>query len=85
LTLRVAHLASPARLTPPASIYVVWTQSLVGGRPQNVGALEVDADLSGRLDTTTPLEAFRVFVTPESSPRAELPSAPPVLSASIGK
>lgn len=80
----VDHLAPPERLTPPGSVYVVWTQALGdGARPTNVGALHVRKDLTGELDTTTPLRAFRVIVTAEPGPTVEAPSGAPVLTAEI--
>jgi hypothetical protein len=83
LKVTVDHLAPPDRLTPPASVYVVWTKALTGGKETNVGALHVDRNLRGELETTTPLRSSHVLVTAESSPTVEAPSGAAVLQADV--
>jgi hypothetical protein len=51
--------------------------------PINVGAIRIDANLSGSLDTLTPHEQFQVMITPESDPSARRPTNAPVLSANV--
>src|SRR4051812_47460671 len=51
IDLKVKHLAHPAKLAKPASAYVVWTQRDDKAPPQNIGALQVDKNLTGTLDT----------------------------------
>jgi len=60
----VRHLAKPEKVRPDATTYVVWVQP-AGGLPQNMGALKVDEDLRGSLETITPLKSFDVFITLE--------------------
>jgi len=84
LTVRVKHLASPERVTPGATVYVVWVQA-GGGPPQTVGALTVDQDLSGRLDTVTPLVTFQVFITAEPFPATTVPQGPRILTGSVSQ
>jgi hypothetical protein len=96
LTISVRHLAPAQRLAPDATGYVAWVipygstnqaesggQELRAGRQTNVGAIQLDSDLSGTLHTVTPLRHFDVIVTPEASLSASQPSNPPVLTARI--
>lgn len=85
IDLSVRHLAPPERISSQASTYVVWVRPLADdtGRAQNLGALSVDRDLSGRLRTTTPLKQFELFVTAEPSTVAEAPTGERVLSAMV--
>lgn len=84
LAVRVKHLAAPARLASDASVYVVWIKPRAA-QIQNVGALEVDDDLVGALDTTTPHLAFTVTVTPEPSARMAAPTHSPVFTAEVDR
>lgn len=85
IDLRVRHLANPDRLTPPAAVYVVWTKADKDAAPQNIGALEVDEDLDGRLKTVTPLRSFELFVTGEATGQAPSPSGEPLLWANCNR
>jgi hypothetical protein len=81
---KVRHLAPPERISKDAQTYIVWLRSLEGDKPpQNVGAMKVDDDLRGSLETTTPLRSFDIFITPETSATASVPSGPSVLEAQI--
>ena len=79
IVLKVKHLAQPAKLTPPASNYVVWTRATKDAPPQNIGALIVDNDLNGELNGETPLHNFELFVTAEASGQVQTPSGQPLL------
>jgi len=85
IDLKVKHLASPDRLTPPASVYVVWLKADKDAAPQSIGALEVDGDLSGRLKTVTALRRFELFVTGEATGQTPTPSGAPVLWANCNR
>lgn len=85
IDLKVKHLANPDRLTPPASVYVVWLKTDKDAAPQNIGALEVDADLSGRLRTVTSYRRFELFVTGEAAGQAASPSGEPLLWANCSR
>lgn len=85
IDLKVKHLANPDRLTPPASVYVVWLKTDKDATPQNIGALEVDGDLSGRLKTVTALRRFELFVTAEAAGQAPSPAGAPVLWANCSR
>ena len=82
VVIRVKHLAPPAKLAPDATTYVVWIQPR-NGDLQNVGALTLNGDLQGELDTLTPHSRFRVVVTPEASGRVAVPAHPPVFTADV--
>ncbi len=83
--LSVAHMAPPDKVAAGATTYVVWVQPLASdGQPQNVGALHVDANRRGALDTITPLRSFEVFVTPEASASVQQPSGTPLLWGRAG-
>lgn len=85
VTVRVRHLARPERLTPPAKVYVVWVRPRKELPARNVGALKVDDDLNGALDTVTPDAAFELFVTAEQAGEAQAPSGPPLLWTSYAR
>jgi len=53
--------------------------------PQNIGALEVDGDLSGRLKTVTAQRRFELFVTGEATGQAPSPSGEPLLWANCSR
>lgn len=85
IALKVKHLAHPERLTPPASHYVVWTRATKDAAAQNIGALVVDDDLTGTLDTETPLHSFELLVTAEGSGQVQTPSGEPLLWTSYSR
>jgi hypothetical protein len=82
IEVRVKHLSPPERVAADASVYVVWIQPR-NGQVQNVGALNVDDDLVGKLNTTTAHRAFSLTVTPEPSARMAAPTHKPVFSAEV--
>ena len=69
LAIEVKHLAAPEKVQPGAKVYVVWVEA-AGAAPQNVGALRLDEDHTGRLDTTTPHRRFNLAITAEEEPTA---------------
>jgi hypothetical protein len=82
MKIEVKHLATPEKFDPTARAFVVWVEK-AGATPQNVGALRVDNDLTGRLDTVTPHRRFTLAITAEPDPAAVLPKGPRVLSAAV--
>ena len=84
LDVRVKHLAPPSKLADDASVYVGWIQT-PKGEVQNVGALDVDKDLVGRLETTTPHKTFTVSVTPEPSARMAAPTHKAVFTSEVDR
>lgn len=84
LRVEVQHLAQPSEIEDGAQSYVVWVEPLEGGgEPQNVGALVVGPDLSGSLETITPLKQFDVYITPEENSTASRPTGPKVLETTV--
>jgi hypothetical protein len=79
LMIRVKHMATPSKVRSDATVFVVWIQP-PNAPKQNVGALIVDENLEGRLETVTPFRRFQVTVTPESSAQIEQPTHEPVLT-----
>ncbi|NNN06362.1 MAG: hypothetical protein HKL90_10720 [Elusimicrobia bacterium] len=79
IDLTVKHLADPARLTPPANNYVVWVRASKNAAAQNIGALSVDKNLTGTLNTVTALRTFDLFITAEGSGQVQLPTGQPLL------
>lgn len=84
VTLWVKHLADPARVQGDSTTYVVWFQA-VGAKPQNVGAMAVDANLEGRFDGSTPHKRFWVTVTPEPAATADQPTHDAVFSSEVDR
>lgn len=84
LEVSVRHLAAPEKVAADASVYVVWIKPR-NAPIQNIGALEVDDDLTGELKTTTPHVAFTLTVTPEPSSRMTEPSHAAVFTAHVDR
>ena len=75
-------LAQPSALTPPAETYVVWFQP-PDQSPKNMGALRVDNNLNGKLDTVAPYRQFKVFITAEKQQTVASPHGTKLLTANV--
>ena len=76
IKLSVKHLAPPGRITPGAEVFVVWIRGLAAGsQAQNLGALKVDKNLSGKLTAPTAMSSFDLFLTCEQSQTATVPAS----------
>jgi hypothetical protein len=84
LEVAVKHLSNPSKVASDASVYVVWIQP-TNAQIQNVGALEVNEDLVGKLSTTTPHRAFKLTITPEPSARMAAPTHPAVFTSDVNR
>jgi hypothetical protein len=82
LKVKVRHLADPEKIG--AREYVVWASPPETSQPQNLGALRVDKDLDGTLETVTPWQRFDLFITAEPTATAAQPTGQRVLWASVG-
>ena len=82
VSVQVKHLAPPSKAAAGATVYVVWIQAMEGDR-QNVGALTLNKDLEGSLETLTPHRRFKVSVTPEPSGQVADPSHEPVFTYNV--
>jgi hypothetical protein len=80
--LKADHLAKPGRLTPSASVYVVWFQK-ENSPPQIQGTLRVGNDLKAELTSTTTFHNFTVLVTAETDSQPKFPSEQVVLRATV--
>ena len=83
LEVKVKHLAFPEKVNPGATTYVVWATADGGAAPTNIGALRLDKNLEGKLDTLTPFHAFLLTITPEVAGTASGPTGPVVFAARI--
>ena len=82
----VEHLAPPSRLRPGATTYVVWAKlGAQDAPPQNLGALRVNDNLSGSLETVTPFQVFSIFLSPEPSPSVQSPTAEPLMMTFVNR
>jgi hypothetical protein len=79
---RVKHLAPPSKMVSDATVYVVWIKP-GDAAIQNVGALTLNENLEGRLDTVTPHRRFMVSVTPEPGARGAQPTHEAVFTSSV--
>jgi hypothetical protein len=82
VSVEVKHLAPPSKMASEATVYVVWIQP--GTAPiQNMGAMTLNEDLEGRLDTVTPHRSFTVSVTPEAGARGTKPTNEAVFTSNV--
>ena len=84
LEIRVKHLAEPSRVASDATVYVVWVQPSDAAR-QNVGALLLNDNLEGSLDTVTPHSRFSLSVTPEPNGQVAQPTHRSVFTAEVNR
>jgi hypothetical protein len=82
LSVRVKHLAPPSKMRSDATVYVVWIQPGEAAI-QNVGAMTLNDDLEGRLDTVTPHSSFTVTVTPEPGAQGAQPTHDAVFTTNV--
>jgi hypothetical protein len=85
IDLRVRHLADPARLSPPRSIYMVWLRPQGGETTEPLGQLQVDKNLDGRLRAVTPYREFELLVSAEDDIEAFSPSHQIALRTSVNR
>ena len=84
---KVEHLAQPAQITPDATVFILWVQNRLLGegnaQPQNLGALRVGDDLTGKITAMTPLRDFDLYITAEPSAQVVAPSGEALLRTDI--
>lgn len=85
LDIQVKHLTPPEKIDPKAGAYVVWAKPNGQGRAENLGALEVDKDLEGKLETVTAFKNFQLLITPEPTPQVVDPSGQPLLWTNVNR
>ena len=80
IKLFVKHLAPPGRITPGATVFVVWARGLAQwAEAQNLGALKVDKNLNGKLRAVTAMPSFDLFITCEQTQTVTRPATPELL------
>lgn len=84
IKVNVQHLAKPHDVQTGYTSYVVWVQPR-GQSPTNVGELQVNNDLKGSIETSTPAKQFDLFITAENNPRSETPSGPEVMHTTVSR
>jgi len=82
LGIKVEALAKPSSLTPAENVYVVWLQR-PGELPHDMGELQVNDKLDGKLQSETPDRRFKIFITAEQNAQEQAPQGPQVLSADV--
>lgn len=82
LSIQVKHLAPPSKIDADATVYVVWLQPRNAAK-QNIGALVLNDNLEGKLETVTPHSRFTLTVTPEPNGRVAEPNHEPVFTAEV--
>lgn len=86
IRVEVEHLAAPERVQPGATTYVVWAQQIgTGAQPQSLGALALNPDLTGRLETVTALRNFELYITAEPAPTVTAPSGDRLLWTTVSR
>lgn len=73
MTFKIEHLASPERLSPPKSVYVVWAET-AGNGVVNLGKLKTEAGDKAELRTLTPFDVNEVFITAEDDSMIRYPA-----------
>jgi hypothetical protein len=79
----VEHLAPPANLTPPKTVYVVWFQERGATSPTVQGQLRPDKKQRAKFESVTPMKTFDIVITAETEPQPTKPSEAEVLRASV--
>jgi hypothetical protein len=82
MSLKVKHLAPASKVSPEATVYIVWVRPR-GGPAQNVGAMDLNSNLEGSMETTTPHHRFTVLVTAEPGPQVAQPTTAPVFTSEV--
>ena len=80
LELEVENLAGPDRLTPARNYYVVWMVSKRNGTI-NLGNLDINRKNKGSIETSSPYEPVRVFITAEDEKTPVVPSTQIILDS----
>jgi len=82
VSIQVKHLAPPSKVASDATVYVVWIRA-VDASDQNVGALKLNSNLEGSLETVTSHRSFRVSITPEQRSEVDKPTHEPVFTYTV--
>ena len=83
IDVKVFGLGSPAKLTPPADVYIVWVRPR-DGNVEKEGVLRVGDGLKGELHATTTSKDCDVFITAEKSESVTEPTGIEILQTHVG-
>ena len=72
IKLEAEHLADPQRLRPSKDVYVVWLET-EDNNNQNIGQLTTNSKKKGKLETTSPYQPVRIFITAEDRANIDYP------------
>jgi hypothetical protein len=84
-TLKVEHLAPPARVEGNSTVYVAWVRPSGRDEWQNVGQLQINDDREGTLELVVPYREFDLSVTAEQAGDAERPRGVIVLQGQVDR
>ncbi len=84
IQINVKNLATPARLQPPKSVYVVWAET-AGKSAQNLGQLKTSSGmfskaLKASLNAISSFKPTRIFITAEDRSDIEYPGSYTILN-----
>ncbi len=84
IQINVKNLATPGRLQPPKSVYVVWAET-PGKSAQNLGQLKTSSGmfsdaLKASLNAVSSFKPSRIFITAEDRSDIEYPGSYTVLN-----
>lgn len=79
IQVKVSNLAPASRLSPPKNTYVVW-MVIENGSTKNIGQLKTTSRLTSKklkasLETLTPFQPIRFFITAEDEGDTEYPGS----------
>ncbi|MFZ0489204.1 MAG: hypothetical protein WBV11_07805 [Salegentibacter sp.] len=80
IALKVDNLAEPERLTPSRKYYSVWMETKKHGT-LNIGNLKVNRKNKASLETVTPYEPIRIYITAEDKQDPGTPSTQTILNS----
>jgi hypothetical protein len=84
IDLVVEHLASPERVDPGATTYVVWVRgNEAEAEPQNLGQLKIGDDEKGSISATTTLRSFDLYITAEPTQLSTAPKGKTLLYTTV--
>lgn len=80
IELKVTNLAKPDRLTPSRRYYSVWMETKNHGT-LNIGNLKVNRKSKASLQTVTPYDPIRIYITAEDKQNPSNPSTQVILNS----
>jgi hypothetical protein len=87
ISIKIEHLAPPARLVAGGTTYVLWARQAEGAAWQRIGALAYDEDKrrGDLMEATVPLTGFDLIVTAEKASAPPLPAEDVIIAQEVNK